>query len=353
MKGDVCVLNQSLVVYLAGVVCLAGAMMGLSAAPPSLSAGEHESPKKIQKPAPKLKRTPSMKTLGGRQLWGDLLFFHGWRIQKNVLTGHYRLLDPQDFRHASGSRKLCQAKLEEIKRVQQFGPMSGKAVVLVHGIVRSSKSFDAIAKRLRDEGYVVIGFDYPSTRVKITDSAEFLHSVIESLNGIEEINFVVHSMGGIVTRTYLLRHRDKRIKRMVMSAVPNRGARMADRLRNNALYRIVFGPAGQQLGSDPNGFIAELPTPDFEFAVIAGGRNNLKGYNPLVPGDDDGTVSVSSTRLPGADDFLLVNCLHSFLMGHGEAIDATVRFLKSGRLREQGDSHPIPRSENSRSAQSR
>ena len=128
-----------------------------------------------------------------------------------------------------------------------------------------------------------------------------------------------------------------------MLGVPNRGAQMADRMKQVLLYRAILGPAGQQLVSDPEGFIAKLPTPDFEFAVLAGGRRNTTGFNPLVPGDDDGTVSVASTRLPGAADFAVVECLHSFLVRHAGAIDYTARFLKTGRLREKGDPHPIPR----------
>ena len=70
----------------------------------------------------------------------------------------------------------------------------------------------------------------------------------------------------------------------------------------------------------------------------------MTGYNPLVPGDDDGTVSVTSARLPGAADFLLVPCIHSFLMKNDTVIDSTVRFLESGQLRNEGDPHPIPAS---------
>ncbi|MGQ9575532.1 MAG: hypothetical protein ACUVUC_09450 [Thermoguttaceae bacterium] len=33
-----------------------------------------------------------MPTLGGKQFWADELLFHQWRIQRNVLTGHCRLL---------------------------------------------------------------------------------------------------------------------------------------------------------------------------------------------------------------------------------------------------------------------
>ncbi|MBT4866816.1 MAG: alpha/beta fold hydrolase [Planctomycetaceae bacterium] len=292
--------------------------------------------------AEKPRKKVSLKTLGGRQFWGDVHFFHGWRIQKNALTGHFRLLDPRDFRHATGTRKECDDELGRVTEELKLEPMTGKVVMLVHGIIRSSKSFNTMAVRLKKDGYTVVGFDYPSTRTDIRDSAEYLRSVIESLDKVNEINFVVHSMGGIVVRTYLDKHNDKRINRMVMMGVPNGGANMADRMRKNSLYRLIYGPAGQQLGSDPEGLIAKLPTPKFEFAIIAGGRNTLTGYNPLVPGDDDGTVSVTSARLPGATDFLLVPCMHTFMMNHEAVIDSTLRFLESGQLRKEGDPHPIP-----------
>lgn len=291
---------------------------------------------------PVLERSITMKTLGGRQFWADVAVFHDWRIQKNVLTGHYRLLDGEDYRHATGTLQECRDKLEEIKAELKLPPMQGKAVIVIHGIVRSSRSFEALSKRLEQEGYHVFRFDYASTRISIPAAAEDLHRVVESLDGIKEINFVVHSMGGLVVRSYLAEHKDPRIKRMVMLGVPNLGASLATRLHDNALYRLVYGPAGQQLVQDPDGFIAGLPTPDFEFAIIAGARGTLGGFNPLVPGDDDGTVSVSSTRLPGAADFMTVRCLHPFLMKHGPAIDATVHFLKTGALRDTGDPHPIP-----------
>ncbi len=89
--------------------------------------------------------------------------------------------------------------------------------------------------------------------------------------------------------------------------------------------------------------MAPLPVPDLEFAVIAGGRLTDDGYNPLVPGDDDGTVSVDSTRLPGAADFIVLKGLHTFLTSQPEVLDASVRFLKEGRLRAEGARESIPK----------
>ena len=60
------------------------------------------------------------------------------------------------------------------------------------------------------------------------------------------------------------------------------------------------------------GVIATLPTPTFEFAIIAAARGTDDGYNPLIPGDDDGTITVESSKLPGAADFLHLAMLMAF-----------------------------------------
>jgi pimeloyl-ACP methyl ester carboxylesterase len=281
-----------------------------------------------------------MKTLGGMQFWGDVAHFHGWRIQHNVFFKQHRLLDPKNHRHASGTLEDCQKKLADIKKEKDLPPMKGHAVILIHGIIRSSKSFNKLAKELRQDGYTVIGFDYPSTQVEIAQSADYLHQTLESLEGVEKISFVVHSMGGLLVRCYLKDHQDERIERMVMMGVPNHGANMADLLGNNLLFKMIFGPAGKQLGIN-GGFIDSLPTPEFEFGILAGARGKEKGFNFLIPGDDDGTVSVESTCLAGACDFATVPALHSFMMNHADAIAYTRHFLKTGQFRKDGEKRPI------------
>ncbi|QDU48375.1 DUF7379 domain-containing protein [Gimesia panareensis] len=290
-------------------------------------------------------KVPAMKTMGGRQFWGDVQFYQGWKIQQNVISKHFRLLDPADQRHASGTLEECQQRLEEIKQEKQLPPMQGRAVILIHGIIRSSKSFDKLKQACQKSGWIPVPFDYPSTQLTIPENAQYLGRVIQSLEGVEEIDLVVHSMGGLVVRSWLDQQEeaDPRIRRMVMLGVPNRGADMADRFRSNLLFKVVFGPAGQQLVTEENSdFIAKLPTPPFSFGVIAGGRNTLKGFNPLIRGDDDGTVSVSSTRLPGAADFILLPVMHSFMMYDSRSISHTLRFLKTGKFRESGETQPIP-----------
>ena len=87
-----------------------------------------------------------------------MTFFRGWRIQHNTFFKQHRLLDPDNVRHASGTLEDCQKKLAEIKKDKKLPKMSGHAVILIHGIVRSSKSFSSMAKTLEKEGYTVVGF---------------------------------------------------------------------------------------------------------------------------------------------------------------------------------------------------
>lgn len=284
------------------------------------------------------------KTLGGREFWGDVTHFHGWRIQHNVLTKHYRLIDGDDVRHAWGTREQCVAKLDEIKREKKLPKMSGEGVLLVHGITRSSKSMAGYRQPLEKAGFQVFPFDYPSTRVDLDTAADYLHQVIESLDGVERLHVVAHSMGGVVTRTYRAKHRDERLARVVLVGSPQNGAELADLARGkaNGVFKTIFGPAGQQLVTDQEGFVKKLPTPDVEFAVIAGGHPP-NGINPLIEGDDDGVVSVASTRLGGAADFLYVESLHLALNRNDTAHAAAVRFLQTGKFREDGDPQPIPR----------
>ncbi len=285
--------------------------------------------------------TPGGLTLGGMQFWGDVSFFRGYKIQRHVFTGHYRVLDKDNRRYQSGTLEDCQKTLDQIRTANDLKPDTGHAVIYLHGIGRSSRSMRPILNAMPTAEFVHVPFEYPSTRVPLEQSANYLHSLIESLTDVSIISFVVHSMGGLVVRRYLKDHNDPRLHRLVMLGTPNSGAELADMLKRNMLFRTVYGPAGQELVTDKDGTIGSLPTPAIEFGVIAGGKGDENGFNPLLPGDDDGTVTITSARLAGAADFLRVPKLHSFLMSDETAIAAVECFLEHGRFSMEREPAPI------------
>ena len=301
-----------------------------------------------------------MPTLGGMQYWADELFFHKWRIQRNVFTGHYRLLDEKDRRHAWGTYDQCRAVLEQIKKEQNLPPMQGKAVIVLHGLGSTRQWMNSLCKYLEENGYEVYNVSYPSTQYEIGEHARSLEHIINNLEGIEELNFVAYSMGNIVIRRYLdelrrqnplknpaaassnaYRGRRPAFHRMVMLAPPNHEAQLATSLADNPLFKGVAGEVGQQLGREFKELENKLATPDFDFGIIAGGKNQAKGYNPLLPGDNDSVITVESTKLDGARDFIVVPAIHPLIMRNDKVQEYTLRFLQEGFFVSEAERQPL------------
>lgn len=303
-------------------------------------------------------------TLGGKQFWADELFFHQWRIQRNVFTQKCRLLDERDRRHVSGDYHQCLAALERIKHDRHLPPMNGKAVVVLHGLGRSRASMESLCQFLRKNGgYEVFNVEYPSTQYDIAEHAIAVRHIIDNLHGIDEINFVGHSMGNIIIRHYLgdLARQDptkqspneaaadrrakRRFGRFVMLGPPNQGSLLAETFANNVLFKEITGDAGQQLGRDWSELEKRLATPPFEFGIIAGGKGNEKGYNPLLKEDNDGVISVETAKLAGAHDFVVLPLLHSFIMDNAKVQQYVLSFFQHGHFVSERERHPIAKSE--------
>jgi hypothetical protein len=129
-----------------------------------LLADDKPSIERKESPRRQTEETMFGKTLGGMQFWGDVHNFRGWRIQQNVFTKHYRLIDPDDVRHAYGSQEDCLKILTSIREKRKLEPPTGPAVILIHGLMRSSKCMATMQAKFNEEGYSTLVFDYPKRR---------------------------------------------------------------------------------------------------------------------------------------------------------------------------------------------
>ena len=172
-------------------------------------------------------------------------------------------------------------------------------VVLLHGISRTARSFRKMQAALERAGFATLNLDYASRRKALEALAEDIHPAIQRfadrIDG--SVHFVCHSMGGLLARVYIARHRPKRLGRVVMLGTPNSGSEIADRLKNFGAYRAFFGPAGQQLGTQRDAAIEALfPPVDYPVGIIAGNRSIDPVAGTMLPKPHDGRVSVANTR---------------------------------------------------------
>ena len=204
-------------------------------------------------------------------------------------------------------------------------------VVLLHGIARSASHMEALAMLLKSEGYSVLNLDYPSTDHPLDVLASMVASEVgKKTRADQPVHFVGYSMGGIVTRAVLNKYRPDNLGRVVQLASPNGGSEIADFLKENWLYETFYGPAGQQLVTQDAGIADLLGDVEYELGVIAGNSTIDPVSSAIIPGDDDGKVSVESTKVDGMRDHIVVAATHTFFPDNKEVQTQTVRFLKTG-----------------------
>src|SRR5271154_144354 len=206
-------------------------------------------------------------------------------------------------------------------------------VILLHGLCRTSRSMVKMERALTEAGYKVRNVDYPSRTApvqKLADDAIGKAVGDCQRDGATKIDFVTHSLGGILVRSYLARHTIPSLGRVVMLAPPNQGSEVVDKLGWLFLFKWLHGPAGNELGTDKNSTPNKLGLANFSVGIIAGDRSINWINSLLIPGHDDGKVSVERTKLAGMTDHIVIHTTHPFIMKNREAIRQTIQFLRTG-----------------------
>ncbi len=293
-------------------------------------------------------------TLGGKQFWSDVRCYGNWKIQRNAVDGHHRLLDDRDIRRAWGSLEACNHELQQQIDSKRIKGHSGRLIILLHGLIRTHDSMNKMAAYLQENStqpLETICFQYASSQANVGQHAHDLDQFISQLQEeVTEIYLVAHSLGNIVIRHYLQDNRDlktnqlgdPRIKRIVMLGPPNQGSRAARLLKNSLAFRVVTGESGKQLAWDWEKLESQLATPKQEFAIIAGGDETPSFIEQKVfGGPTDYTVSVEETQLAGASDSIVLPVIHGLMMYDPEVRKATLSLLEHGYLVSPEQKKPI------------
>ncbi len=212
-------------------------------------------------------------------------------------------------------------------------PSNGEQVVLLHGIARSASHMENLQTFLEDKGYVVFNLDYPSTSHTLEKLASIVAADIAvKIRADKPVHFIGYSMGGIVTRAILNKYRPDNLGRVVQLASPNNGSEVADFLQDNWLYEKVYGPAGKQLITEDAGIDKLLGKVDYELGVVAGNFSIDPVSSSIIPGEDDGKVSVESTKVNGMQDHVVVYASHTFFPQNEEVQTRALEFIRFGRF---------------------
>lgn len=198
-------------------------------------------------------------------------------------------------------------------------------VVLVHGIWNAKSWLTPLARRLRQEGFEVEVFGYPSI---LGGPEPAIAALIAQLKDGPPVHLVGHSLGGLIGLEALRRCPDLPVQRMVCLGSPLCGSRTARSLGRWPWTAPVLGRSGPLL---------QTGCPPWEGGVAVGmvAGNVARGVGRLLTrfeGASDGTVGLDETRLPGLAAHCVVPSSHTGLVFSAEAARQAARFLRDGRF---------------------
>lgn len=209
-------------------------------------------------------------------------------------------------------------------------------VILLHGLAKSGSSMGKLEQALAHAGHTPVNVSYPSTDFPIEKLAgPAIAPALDQCQGHEEVNFVTHSMGGILVRQYLSQVKIGNLKHVVMLGPPNQGSEVVDKLGSFPGFHFIFGDAGLQLGTGEMSVPNQLGAATFDVGIIAGTRSINPILSTLLPQKDDGKVTVERTKLAGMHDHLVMPVTHVFMMKNKQVIDQVIHYLEHGEFLRQ------------------
>jgi pimeloyl-ACP methyl ester carboxylesterase len=203
-------------------------------------------------------------------------------------------------------------------------------VVYVHGLWLPGEESLILRHRLAHEfGLTLQAFRYSAASSPMSDIGERLAGFVRELQA-PAVHFVGHSLGGLVIYRFLERFPDQPPGRVVFLGTPCVASRAAQRAGRFAPVAHLMGPSAAEELLQPRERRWAQARP---LGIIAGSQPI--GVGQLLAGfaeENDGTVAVSETRMPGATDHIVLPVSHLGMLLSARVARETGSFLTQGRF---------------------
>lgn len=210
--------------------------------------------------------------------------------------------------------------------------MAGEIVVLVHGLWMNGLELAVLGHRLRREhGYDVRSFSYPTMSGTVAEVCRDLAVFAAGAAGGGRVHFVGHSLGGVLVHRTLSECAAGRFAgSAVLLGAPLNGCRAARGVARHPVLRPLLGPHVTSELIEPASRCWRGPN---AVGVIAGTlRMGTGQFFAHFDEDNDGTVGVSETRIPGLADHLVLPHSHVGMLYARDVAANVAHFLRHGRF---------------------
>jgi pimeloyl-ACP methyl ester carboxylesterase len=203
-------------------------------------------------------------------------------------------------------------------------------VVYVHGLWMPGEESLVLRHRLaHDFGLPLHAFRYSSAFTDMEHIAASLERFVRELHA-DSVHFVGHSLGGLVIHRFLERFPEQPPGRALFLGTPAVSSRAAQSAARFAPLAHFWGQsvAEELLHTHERRWERARP-----LGIIAGSQP--LGLGQFLAGfeeENDGTVAVSETRMPGATDHITLPVSHLGMLVSARVAHEAGEFLTQGRF---------------------
>ena len=200
-------------------------------------------------------------------------------------------------------------------------------ILFVHGMGRSPLSGWPMLYRLRRADHHTETFGYVAALERFESIKRRLVGRISKVTAGEEYCLIGHSLGGVLIRAALdaLPEHIKRPRHVFLLGSPIHSPRLAVRLKDRLLFRVLAGDCGQLLGSPSRmsaiGALSECST------NIVGVRGFAQRKGPFGDEPNDGVVALSEVSAVWLSNQKQVPVIHTLLPASGLVAEQILRVI--------------------------
>ncbi len=194
-------------------------------------------------------------------------------------------------------------------------------VLYVHGMSRSPLSGWPMLYRLRRAGWHTEVFGYSTALRSFAEIEARLRVRIERLAAQGEYVLVCHSLGGTLTRGALagLPSGVRAPAHVFLLGSPVQPSRLAQKLRQHPVYRLLTGDCGQLLGDAKR--MAAIPPVRTPCTAIVGTRGFPYTRRYFRGEANDGVVGASETAADWLVEPVVLPIMHTWMPGSGRVTE--------------------------------
>jgi pimeloyl-ACP methyl ester carboxylesterase len=206
------------------------------------------------------------------------------------------------------------------------------SVILVHGLWMNGMEMGVLRRRLQlEHDFEAQTFAYPTLHGDAVEiSCELAETAREAARRGGRVHFVGHSLGGAIVYKALMECGAEVQGNTVLLASPLNGSRAVVSASRFAMLRPLLGPH----------VLSELAKPSGRAWNRGGALGAIAGSMRMGTGqffahfdeDNDGSVAVSETIIPGLHDHIVLPHSHMGMIFAPDVAAQVAHFLRKGRF---------------------